>query len=150
MPNRGFTRFTVTEVWSGPDLAPEVWVLSGQEQPRWPVNLFLGVGSSNDAEFAHGDRYVVGASKAFQTGACSADELPTDRTSAAGRPGDVRPPTPDGAQGADPPIGPPGQGLWVAGLVAVVAVPTALSRARRAAARRSAASPSSGMRPSEP
>ncbi|WP_167006494.1 hypothetical protein [Mumia sp. ZJ430] len=35
---RGFTRLAVEEVWKGPDLAPEVWVLSGQEAPPWPFS----------------------------------------------------------------------------------------------------------------
>ena len=137
----GFTRFTVTEVWAGPDLAPEVWVLSGQEQPRWPLNLFLGVGSSDDAEFVHGDRYVVGASKAFHTGACAVDEVPAGRRGAAGRPENFRMPTADGAEGANPPIGPLAQGLWVAGLATVLGTAAALFGAHRADAQKSATRP---------
>jgi len=116
---RGFTRFAVTEVWAGPDLAPEVWVQSGQRQPVWPLNLLLGVSSSADADFVQGDRYVVGASSGFRTSACSVDELPSGRTGAARRPTDVRIPTSDGLEGANPPIGLVGQGLWVVGLLAV-------------------------------
>ena len=89
---RGFTHFSVTEVWAGPDLSPGVWVLSGQRQPRWPFNLFSAVGSSVDAHFVDGGRYVVGASRQFETSACSVDEVPSGRT-APGRPTDVRAPT---------------------------------------------------------
>src|SRR4051812_43957741 len=77
---RGFTHFAVSEVWAGPDLAPGVWVLSGQRQPRWPLNLFTAVGSSVDADFVDGDVYVVGASRQFQAGACSVEEVPSGRT----------------------------------------------------------------------
>lgn len=130
---RGFTRFSVSEVWAGPDLAHEVWVLSGQRQPRWPLNLLTSVGSSVDAEFVDGDRYVVGASQRFQTSACVIRELPSDRTRAPGRPASVREPTPDGSTGASPPIGPLGQGLWVAGVVATIGSASALRRRRRRA-----------------
>lgn len=43
---RGYTRLAVVEVWHGPDLAPNVWVLSGQEQPSLPLNLVQVVASS--------------------------------------------------------------------------------------------------------
>ncbi len=29
---RGYTQFTVEQVWRGPDLAPQVWLLSGTPQ----------------------------------------------------------------------------------------------------------------------
>ncbi len=63
---RGFTRFDVREVWAGPDLAPSVWVLSGQEQPPWPLWMFQAVGSSVDADFLPGEQWVVGATESFQ------------------------------------------------------------------------------------
>jgi len=128
---RGFTQFAVNEVWAGPDLAPEVWVLSGQRQPAWPLNLLYGVSSSGDADFIQGSEYVVGASADFRTGACSVREL-TPGQSAAGRPADVRTPTSDGAEGADPPIGPVGQGLWIAGLLAAAGLAIIGTRRRRA------------------
>jgi hypothetical protein len=113
---RGYTRFTVDEVLVGPDLAPEVWVLSGQEQGTWPKSMFSGVSSSVDADFTDGERYVVGASRSFDTGACSVTEADgrTRSTSA-------RQPVDDGAVGADPPIGPLVQTLWVAGVLTLVA-----------------------------
>jgi len=111
---RGYTRFAVEEVWAGPDLASEVWVLSGQEQPTWPLSLLFGVGSSTDADFVSGQRYVVGASRSFATDSCSVAEV-----DARARPAGAREPVEDGASGADPPIGPVGQTLWVAGLLAL-------------------------------
>lgn len=111
---RGFARFEVTNVWVGPDLAPEVWVLSGQEQARWPFFFLVGVSSSNDATLEIGEEYVIGASADFYTDDCSigagVDERPTD----------VRAPSADGLTGADPPL--PG---WL-GIVGLLAFPAAL------------------------
>ena len=129
---RGFTRFAVTSVWAGPDLAPSVWVLSGQRQPPWPLDLFLGVSGSNDADFVEGTRYVVGASSGFQTGACRVAEVPAGRAEPADRPVGARPPTPDGAEGADPPMGPLGEALWVAAPFVGAGLAVALVRRRRA------------------
>lgn len=123
---RGYTRFAVEEVWAGPDLAPEVWLLSGQEQPRWPLNLFLAVSSSADADFVDGEKYVVGASRSFSTSVCSTTEAGTIEP-----PADVRAPVDDGSAGADPPIGPLGQGAWLAGVVAAAAALVHLLRRRR-------------------
>ena len=123
---RGYTRFHVEKVWDGPDLAPEVWVRSGQEQPMWPLSLFYGVGSSVDADFVSGERYVVGASGSFATDACSVTEA-NARLRRAG----AREPIADGAVGADPPIGPVGQSLWVAGVLAFAGAGVALLRRRR-------------------
>lgn len=123
---RGYTRFAVEEVWAGPDLAPEVWVLSGQEQPTWPLSLLSGVGSSTDADFFSGERYVVGASRSFTTDACSVTEV-----GARARHVSARQPVEDGASGADPPIGPVGQTLWVAGVLALAGVGVGFLRHRR-------------------
>jgi hypothetical protein len=133
---RGFTRFSVTEVWAGPDLSPDVWVQSGQEQPAWPFSLLLGVGSSGDADFRLGDRYIVGASNGFRTGACSVAKLRSDGMRSHDRPRHVRTPVADGATGADPPIGPLGQMLWVGGVVATITAAIALLRRRKASAER--------------
>ena len=114
---RGYTRLVVEEVWRGPDLAPEVWVLSGQEQPPVPFNLLQAVGSSNDADFVDGHRYVVGASDGFQTGACSSEEVVGTTEQAPGRPREPRVPQADGLEGADPPAGPWQIGLVSAGVV---------------------------------
>lgn len=123
---RGFARFTVEEVRAGPDLAPEVWVLAGQEQAPWPLSLLAGVSSSGDADFEVGEQYVVGASGSFSTGVCSIAE-------GDGRPDpDARAPVAGATTGADPPVGPVVQGLAVAGLaLAVAAVVLALRRRRR-------------------
>ncbi len=114
---RGYTRLVVEEVWHGPDLAPEVWVLSGQEQPPFPFNLLQVVGSSNDADFVDGHRYVVGASDSFQTGACSSEEVVGATEQAPGRPRNPRGPEAEGLEGADPPAGPWEIGLVSAGVV---------------------------------
>lgn len=126
---RGFTRFEVDEVWAGPDLAPEVWVLSGQRQPPWPLSAFSAVSSSVDAEFETGEEYVVGTNSAFSTGACS---VSGPDASEALRPDEPRDPTESGARGADPPIGPLGQAGVVTGGLAALGVPLLLRRRRRA------------------
>lgn len=123
---RGYTSFEVDEVRAGPDLAPEVWVQSGQQQPPWPLSWLSAVGSSGDADFIDGERYVVGASRSFVTDVCSITEADarTHSTSA-------REPVEDGVKGADPPIGPLGQTLWVAGALALIAATVGLRRRRR-------------------
>jgi hypothetical protein len=127
---RGFTRFTVVEVWAGPGLAPEVWVLSGQEQPPWPLNLLAGVGSSGDVEFRIGARSVVGASRDFKTSSCSVQ--PAGSASKSLRPDQVRSPVPGGVEGADhPPLGPVGIGLSLAAFATVTGAAVVLVRRRR-------------------
>lgn len=128
---RGFTRFSVVEVWAGPDLASEVWVLSGQRQPPWPMSMFGGVGSSADADFRDGATYVVGTSQGFGTGACSVEEASSDLKEIAGRPNEPRAPVSNGEEGADPPIGLLGQTMWVAGFLAVLGLADALVRRHR-------------------
>jgi hypothetical protein len=123
---RGYTRFAVEEVRAGPDLAPEVWVRSGEDQPPWPLSLLSAVGSSDDANFVHGGRYVVGASRSFDTGACSV----TEADAGTRQPG-ARQPVDDGAVGVGPPIGPLGQSLWVAGVLALAAATVGCLRRRR-------------------
>jgi hypothetical protein len=126
---RGFTRFTVQQVWSGPQLANEVWVQSGQQQPTWPMNLLSGVSSSTDMDFSVGTAYVVGASSDFRTSACSAAAVVGGPTLTES----PRIPARDGLEGADPPIGPVGQSLWIAGVLAALgAVGTVVFRIRRA------------------
>ncbi len=111
---RGYTRFAVEAVHAGPDLAPEVWVRSGQDQPQWPLSLLGGVSSSADAGFTEGEQYVVGAGRSFDTSSCtSAEDDGRYQTATA------RKPVVSGATGADPPIGPLGQSLWVAGVLAI-------------------------------
>lgn len=128
---RGFTRFEVEEVWAGPDLAVEVWVLSGQEQPPFPLNMFSAVSGSTDAEFIDDERYVVGASDDFSTGACSVSEATADLDSL--RPDGARSPVDGGSTGADPPLGPWTIGLMGVGVGALGALVVVLRRRRRAA-----------------
>ena len=108
---RGYTKLAVDEVWHGPDLAPQVWVLAGQKQLPFPLGLVEGVGSSIDADLVEGHRYVIGAGRTFTTSVCSIREVtgPTARTS--GRPAHPRAPDAEGLDGADPPAGP-----WTIGL----------------------------------
>lgn len=129
----GYTRFSVAEVWVGPDLASEVWVLSGQEQPPFPLNLFSAVSSSVDADFVEGERYLVGASDDFSTNACTIQEMSTVTADLA-PPDGVRQPTADGAEGADPPLSPVVQGLSV-GAVVVLLVGSVVLWRRRPASR---------------
>lgn len=151
---RGFTRFAVEEVWAGPDLAGEVWVQSGQEQPPWPLSLLGEVSSSTDAEFRKGETYVVGASESFVTNACIARPLaeplaagpaepahpadPGDPADPAAEPAvDVAPPEPrlptaGGSEGADPPLGVLGTGLWTGGVLLAMVSAIAVVRAHRA------------------
>jgi hypothetical protein len=134
---RGFTLFSVSQVWAGPDLAPKVWIQTGQEQPPWPVSIVQVVGSSGDAELLSGHRYVVGASRGYRTGACSVSEFTsaTGPTRTENGSMAVRDPVPDGAQGADPPLGPIGQGLWTAGFLAALGGAAVLIRRHRARTR---------------
>lgn len=127
---RGFTRFDVDEVWAGPDLAPEVWVLSGQRQPPWPLYVLSGVASSVDAEFEPGVRYAVGATSDFATSACSVAEVSSVPNL---RPADVRTPVAGGSHGSDAPAGP-----WLTGLgfVALVGIPVGVGAALLAHRRR--------------
>lgn len=130
----GFTQLSVSQVLTGPDLAPEVWVQSGQEQPPWPASLLLAVGSSGDAELLPGHRYVVGASDSFRTDVCSVSESSSasDPAALGDRPATARAPVPNGAEGADPPLGPVGQGLLTAGFLAVLGSAVVLLRRHRA------------------
>ena len=121
---RGYTRFQVEEVWAGPDLAPEVWVLSGQKQSPWPLNLIQGVSSSTDASFVEGRRYVVGASESFATNTCAISTKAKDNPAAHA-------PVEGGATGANPPAGPLELALWVGVVIAVLAGSVSLVQARR-------------------
>jgi hypothetical protein len=126
---RGYTRFSVAEIRSGPDLAPKVWVQSGQEQPPWPLHLIVGaVSASGDVQFQIGSPYVVGATQHFRTDSCSVE--PAGPASDASRPDQVRSPVPDGRNGADPPLGALGTGLRVAALASLVGGALVLYRSR--------------------
>lgn len=100
----GFTRFQVEEVWRGPDLASEIWVQSGQEQPPWPISLFEGGASSVDANFVEGRRYVVGTYGDFVTNSCLVQAMGDEAILADRKPADIREPIAQGSQGADQPV----------------------------------------------
>jgi hypothetical protein len=126
----GYTRFEVEEVWTGPPLAPEVWIRTGQDQSPWPVDRLAGVSSSTDAELTEGEASVVGTDPgAFATSVCATAEA---AAVADLRPADARPPDADGLAGADPPNAPAEQVSWLAGLAAALGLGVAaLRRLRR-------------------
>jgi len=128
--SNGHTRFAVGEVWAGPDLAPQVWVRTGQEQPGWPEGLFTSVSMSTDASPEDGERYLVGASAGLSSDGCSM----TSSIEQVPRPAAVREPAEEGLQGSGPP-----RTAWetTAGgavVVAVAATGVVLVRRRRARA----------------
>lgn len=114
----GFTRFQVEEVWRGPDLAPETWVQTGQEQPPWPLSLFESAASSTDADLAVGRRYVVGTYGDFVTNSCLVAEMGNAAEFGDLKPANVREPVAQAPQGADPPV----DGRLLMGGVVVVVV----------------------------
>jgi hypothetical protein len=79
--------------------------------------LLQAVGSSVDADFVDGHRYVVGASNQFSTNVCNIEELSGPTAQAPGRPKGPREPVAEGLVGADPPAGP-----WEIGLVSAAVV----------------------------
>jgi len=93
-PERGVTLFRVEEVWTGPDLAPDVWVETG-ERAR-------GAGSSVDLHPETGDRYLVGADAGLGTSVCTALRVTGEAQLAALRPSTVRPSVADGLEGQGP------------------------------------------------
>lgn len=126
----GYARFAVAEVWAGPDLAPEVWVQSGQTDP--------GVSASTDADFEVGRRYVVGASRGLQTNACSVSW--PGAGSSVQRPTHVRAPVANGLTGDQPAWGPRNLvtlGVGSLSAAAVVGVVLALVRQRRTSSKAS-------------
>lgn len=134
----GFTRFSVDQVWAGPALAPEIWVQSGQDQPPWPMDWFVGVASSIDIDFEEGQRYVVGASRDFRTTVCTSIPASADRAPAL-RPADPREPVAGGHTGAEPPMGTVAQVARTVGVLVLVVLLVVVLRRRRGRNRRSPA-----------
>lgn len=100
----GFARLEVSEIWRGGPVGPLLWVQTAVDQPSFPKNLFEGVGSSADVTLTRGDRLVVGTDKEFRTGSCQV--FTADDEALAGlRPAAVGRPVPNGAKGAERPIG---------------------------------------------
>lgn len=97
-PDRPLLR--VTEVWSGPDLAPTVMVRTGPEQLPWPLSVGIRRATSTDADLDLGESYVVAAQADFQTNACMS--VLADEQILAAAPDDVRPPVEDGVGGHRP------------------------------------------------
>lgn len=100
----GFARLEVSEVWRGGPVARLLWVQTATDQPSFPFSLFQGTASSADVELARGDQVVVGADDEFRTNVCQV--VRADDPALAGlRPADVTRPVPDGAKGAERPVG---------------------------------------------
>ena len=125
---RGYTRLAVEQVYAGPDLAPAVWVRSGQRQPLLSV---VSVANSLDADLLAGQRYVIGATRDFDTGACSVEELDADDQRSDVASGPPRAPRPDGLTGAEPPLSAADvTGIATAAVVSACLVLWGLSRLR--------------------
>lgn len=99
----GYGRMEVEQVWQGPDLAPQVWVQGGQDQPPWPARFLIGVAGSGDIDFSLGDRYLVASDSSFRTNDCIAQPMTEERLAQLA-PSEIREPAPDGLRGADPPL----------------------------------------------
>ena len=93
-------RLAVDEVWSGPDLAPDVAVRTGPDQLPWPASRVLQTASSVDADLRLGERYLVATHGAFATDLCSS--MVADAEVLAEAPADARSPTADGLRGHRP------------------------------------------------
>ena len=93
-------RLAVDEVWSGPDLAPEVAVRTGPDQPPWPASRVLRRASSVDADLLLGWQYLVATHGDFATTLCSS--MVADAEVLADAPLDARAPTIDGLRGYRP------------------------------------------------
>ena len=108
---RGVTRFRVEEVWAGPDLAPTVWIETGQRA--------RGSDSSSDLHPEAGQRYLVGASDRLGTNLCTAALITDDSELAALRPSAVRTAADDGlaGEGPRPPVLLPGLAVVLGGLM---------------------------------
>ena len=127
----GLARFDVQGVLKGPDLAPTIWLQGGQDQPPFPMNLSMGVGSSGDVMWTQGATYLIGASRNFRTNNCSVSS-PGQVLTAADQ-ARLRPPVDGGATGypvRDTPIVAV-IGLYGAAAVAALAVVLWATRRRR-------------------
>lgn len=92
----GYSLVTVEEIWRGPDLPSQVWLLTGQKH--------ADVASSTDAHLDRGTSYVIGASKDLTTNACSIAELSDTERVGDLRPENPRQPVSDGANESEPVI----------------------------------------------
>ena len=93
-------RLAVDEVWSGPDLAPEVTVRTGRDQLPWPASRVARRVSSVDADLLLGWQYVVATHGDFATDRCSS--MVADAAVLAEAPADARAPTTEGLRGYRP------------------------------------------------
>ena len=96
----GLIKVAVEEVWSGPDLAPEVWLRAGSESSRSGTG-----GTTGGYGLAVGRDYLVSYSADYGASICSAVEVDAGVTAA--RPQQARPPTKGAATGARPTPEPP-------------------------------------------
>ena len=96
----GFIKVAVDEVWSGPDLAPEVWLRAGSQSSTSSTG-----GTTADYGLTVGRDYLISYSADYRASLCSAVEVEADITAA--RPPQARPPTEGAATGARPTPEPP-------------------------------------------
>lgn len=123
-------RLDVEQVWRGPDLAPTVFVQTGQTQPPWPLSLFIRSGSSGDATLEPGTTYVVAVEEhehRLLTNNCVVTEATRPLLTLA--PDDARAPVEGAVSGLRP--GPSAVGLVAAGTALVLALVIGLLIARR-------------------
>lgn len=114
----------VEEVWQGPDLAPQVWVVDGGGDGGEEVGV----------DWVAGERFLVLADEAFETNDCIAMRTSDVAGPDALAPATVRAPRDDGAQGAVPPDRSRVAGAIAAATCAVVLLTVARWRRRRGSA----------------
>ena len=120
----------VEQVWRGRDLAPEILVKTGQDQPPWPLSMFGGLHGSGDIALEPGRRYVVGLEEGpvLRTNNCVVVEATPELLAKA--PDDARGPVPGAVSGMSPArwIAP---ALWGGVALALIGALTVVVRRRR-------------------
>ena len=114
----------VEQVWRGRDLAPEILLKTGQDQPPWPLSMFGGLHGSGDIALKPGRRYVVGLEEGpvLRTNSCVVVEATPKLLAKA--PPDAREPVPGALSGMSPArwIAPALWGGVALGLIAAMAI----------------------------
>ena len=124
----GFTRVAVREVWSGPDLAPQVWFDTGEQH----TEVLTRVGSG-DYGLEVGTDYLISYDDDYRTSICSARPVDDDVTSS--RPQEVRQPVEGAATGARP-TRDPRSTILISGAVTLAGATLVTSGRRRLVRRR--------------
>lgn len=126
---RGYTRFEVMAVAKGPDLAKEVWVLTGTPQGLAQVVLGGDASGTDDARLDEQQTYLVGTDAGFVADACSTQADPSGKVVSATPP---RGPVASGSTGLEPPLSAGSVYLTGAGVLGVlVALVMVVVRDRR-------------------